>query len=72
MLKADDFRLDTKEIHGWQVNITSYKIGSKFFCHVANVDPGTTIVRTEGETYNEAYDSAISIAQQRLTSKTHL
>ena len=70
MLKADDFQIDKKEISGWPVSVTSYKIGSKYFCHVDNVEPGTTIVRTEGTTYDETIQEALSIAQQRLTSKT--
>ena len=49
MLKADDFRIDKQEIAGWPVNITSYKIGKMYYCHVDNVDPGTTIARVEGE-----------------------
>ena len=70
MLKADDFRIDKKEISGWPVNITSYKIGGTYFCHVDNVEPGATIARVEGETYDEVVQSAMSIAQERLMSKT--
>ena len=70
MLKADDIRIDKKEISGWPVNITSYKIGRTYYCHVDNVDPGATIARVEGETYDEVVQSALSLAQQRLISKT--
>jgi hypothetical protein len=69
MLKADDFRTDTKEILGWPVSVTSYKIGQTYYCHVDNVDPGATIVRTEGSTYEEVIQSALQTAQERLTPK---
>ena len=70
MLKADDFRIDKKEISGWPVNITSYKIGSTYYCHIDNVDPGAIIVRTEGTTYDEVIQSAMTKAQERLSPKT--
>lgn len=70
MLKADDFRIDKREISGWPVNITSYKIGRTYICHVDNPEPGTTIARVEGETYDEVVQSAMSMAQERLMSKT--
>jgi len=71
MLKADDFRIDRQEVSGWPVNITSYKIGRTYYCHVDNVDPGTTIARVEGETLDEVMQSALNLAQERLISKTH-
>ena len=69
MLKADDFRIDTKEISGWKVNITSYKIGNQYYCHIDNVDPGAVIVRTEATTQDEAVRDALIKAQERLRSK---
>ena len=70
MLTADNFRIETQEISGLKVNVTSYKIGERFYCHIANVDPGATIVRTDGETQEEAVQAALAKAMQRLTSRT--
>ena len=70
MLKADDFRTDSREISGWPVSVTSYKIGKTYFCHVDNVEPGTTIARVEGETYDEVVTNAITLAEKKLISKT--
>ena len=69
MLKADDFRIDTRELAGLKVNITSYKIGGTYYCHIDNVDPGATIARTEGTTQEEAVNEALLRAQQRLMPK---
>lgn len=70
MLKANYFHIETQEISGLKVNVTSYKIGDRFFCHIANVDPGATIARTDGETEEEAVQAAFAKAMRRLTSRT--
>ncbi|MBI1807559.1 MAG: hypothetical protein HYR76_10965 [Ignavibacteria bacterium] len=70
MLKADDFRVETKEISGWKVNITSYRIGNTGYCHIDNIDPGATIARTEAETQEEAVAAALARARERLIPKT--
>jgi len=69
MLKADDFSVNTREISGLTVNITSYKIGKRYYCHIDNVDPGATIVRLDGESKEEVIQTAIDRAIRRLTSK---
>ncbi len=69
MLKADDFSVNTREISGLTVNITSYKIGKRYYCHIDNVDPGATIVRLDGESKDEVIQTAIDRAIRRLTSK---
>ena len=71
MLKADDFRTDRREISGWPVNVTSYRIGATYFCRIDNLDPGATIARTEAETYEEAFQGAMTKAESRLMSRTH-
>ena len=69
MLKADDFSVNTKELSGLKVNITSYKIGKRYYCHIDNVDPGATIVRLEGESKEEVIQEAMDRALRRVTSK---
>jgi hypothetical protein len=69
MLKADDFSVNTREISGLTVNITSYKIGKRYYCHIDNVDPGATIVRMDGESKDEVIQTALERAMRRLTSK---
>lgn len=67
---AEEYRVVTKELGGLEVNVTSYKIGGRYHCHITNVDPGATIARTEGMTREEAELEALSRALQRLKSKT--
>lgn len=70
MLKADDFNVNTREISGLLVNITSYKIGNRYYCHIDHVDPGATIVRLDGESKDEVIQTALERAAQRLSSRT--
>lgn len=70
MLKADDFNVNTREISGLTVNVTSYKIGNKYYCHIDNIDPGATIVRLDGESKEEVIQTALERAMQRLSGKT--
>lgn len=70
MLKADDFIVNTKELSGLKVNITSYKIGKRYYCHIDNVDPGATIVSLEGDSRESVMQEAMDRALRRLTSKT--
>jgi len=70
MLKADDFNVNTREISGLTVNITSYKIGNTYYCHIDNIDPGATIVRLDGESKEEVIQTALEQAMQRLSRKT--
>ena len=69
MLKADDYKIDSRDVAGWPVNITSYRIGQTFYCHIDNVDPGATIARTQGATYDEAVQMALAKATERLLPK---
>lgn len=70
MLKSENYRTATREIDGVKINITSYKIGEQFYCHVTNLDPGATIVRAEATTSQEdAEQIALGKAIERLTRK---
>jgi hypothetical protein len=72
MLKADDYSINTREIYGLTVNITSYKIGNRYYCHIDHVDPGATIVRLDGESKDEVIQTALQRAEERLSSRTAL
>ena len=68
-MKAEEHRVDARQIAGHRVNITSYRIGDRYHCHVDNVDPGAVISRAEGSTQEEAIQAALAKAQQRLAGK---
>lgn len=70
MLKAEDFNVNTQELSGLKVNIVSYKIGKRYYCHIDNVEPDSTIVRLEGESKEQVMQEAMDRAVRRLASKT--
>jgi hypothetical protein len=70
MIQPEEYHTQLTELSGLQINITSYKIGGQYHCHIDNVDPGATIVRTHGLTREEAERTALARALQRLKSRT--
>lgn len=66
MLQAEDYRTDTREIATVKVSVTAYRIGERFHCSVANLDPGATIARAEAGSREEAERLALTIAKNRL------
>ena len=67
-MKAEDYQKEKKELEGKMINITTYKIGERYFCHIDNVSPGATIARTEGASLEEARDLALQKATARLVT----
>ena len=69
MARAEDYRVAIMEIAGVKVRMTSYKLEDRFFCHIANVDPGATISRAEATTRDEADKLALADATAKLQTK---
>ena len=55
------------EIEGWQVNITTYKLGEVYHSKADNVSPGAALARTTGATREEAEQKALDRARQLLS-----
>jgi len=69
-MKPEDYRETKVEFDGWQVNLTSYKLGEAWHCKADNVSPGAWLARTSGATREEAEQKALDRARQ-LLSRTH-
>ena len=65
-VKAENYNSETRQIEGTTVKVTTYKIGERYFCHIANIDPGATIARSEGGSLEEALGVALEKATARL------
>jgi hypothetical protein len=65
-LKAEEFRERKVEVAGWQVNLSSYKLGNEWHCKADNVSPGAALARTKGATREEAEDAALRRAGELL------
>lgn len=65
-MKSENYRVEQREIAGVKVNVTTYKIGERYYCHITNVDPGGTFAREEGESKEESVQRALARAQEQL------
>lgn len=54
------------EVEGWQVNLTTYRLGDVYHCKADNVSPGAALVRTTGATREEAEGKALESARRKL------
>ncbi len=68
-MKTENYRVEKQELAGVRVSVTTYQIGERFHCHVANVDPGATIARAEADSNAEAVREATAKAEERLRKK---
>ncbi len=65
-MKVEEFQERKVEVGGWQVNVTSYRLGEVFHCKADNVSPGAALARTTGATREEAEKKALERAAQLL------
>lgn len=65
-MKTEDFARRRETLAGWEAEITSYRIGATYYCHVDNVSPGATVARAEGKSREEAEREAVGKATERL------
>jgi hypothetical protein len=66
-MQAEEYRERKLEVAGWQVNLTSYRIGETWHCKADNVSPGAALCRTSGATREEAEDRALRRAEELLS-----
>jgi hypothetical protein len=65
-MKPEDYSERTVDVGGWQVNLTSYKLGNTYHCKADNVSPGAWLARTSGTTKQEAEQAALERAKNLL------
>jgi len=66
MLKSEDYQETKRDLDGWPINITSYRVGDAWYCTIDNVSPGARFARAEGTTREEAESKAIEKATRYL------
>ncbi len=66
MTRAEGYKERKEKINGYDVKITSYRVGPTCHCTVANVNPGANIARGKAGTAEEAEEIAVSKARQRI------
>ncbi|HKX00636.1 MAG TPA: rhodanese-like domain-containing protein [Bryobacteraceae bacterium] len=64
--KVEGYSERTLELHGWPVNLTSYRLGAQFHAKADNVSPGANLARTSAATREEAERLALARAGELL------
>jgi hypothetical protein len=67
-VKPEDYATRSLDVSGWQVRLSSYRLGGEYHCTADNVDPGANIARGRGATREEAERLALERAAERLAA----
>ncbi len=65
-MQAEQYRERKLEVAGWEVNLTSYRLGEQWHSKADNVSPGANLARATGATREEAEDRALRRAEELL------
>jgi len=66
-MKVEEFGERSLQLGGWDVHLTTYRLGEVYHCKADNVSPGAALARTTGETRDVAERKAIERAEQLLS-----
>ncbi len=64
--KAEGLEKRREKVGEFEINIESYRTGDTYYCSVDNVDPGAVVARAKGKTREEAEESAVKKARERI------
>ena len=65
-MKVEEFSERSLQLSGWDVHLTTYKLGETWHCKADNSSPGAALARTSGSSREEAEAKAIERAEQLL------
>jgi len=65
-MKPEEHSEQIVEVAGWQVRLTTYRLGSEWHTKADNVSPGAALTRTTGTTKAEAEEKALARARELL------
>jgi len=65
-MRAEEYGERTLQLAGWDVRLTTYKLGDTYYSHADNVSPGAALARTSAPTREEAERKAIARAEELL------
>jgi hypothetical protein len=65
-VKAEQYQEHKLPVGGWEVNLSSYRLGAVWHSKADNVSPGASLCRTTGATREEAEQKALARAGELL------
>jgi hypothetical protein len=66
VLRAENYRRRRDRLEGWDIDIASYKLGSRYCCEVNTVSTGGRLARGEGTIREQAEAEALNKASEML------
>ena len=66
-MKPEHFSERKVDVDGWQVNLTTYKLGEKWHTKADNVSPGAALARIIADTREESEALALARAKELLS-----
>lgn len=66
-MKPEEFSERTIPVEGWQVNLTTYRLGDKWHTKADNVSPGAALARIVADTREDAERRALARAKELLS-----
>src|SRR5579885_545627 len=71
-MRVEEYGERNLQLAGWDVHLTTYKLGDKYHCKADNVSPGAALARTTGTTREEAEDKTLRSAGELLARTRRL
>jgi hypothetical protein len=65
-VKIEEYQERKVTVNGWEVNLTSYRLGVTWHAKADDVSPGATLYRTTGASREEAEETALKRAGEML------
>jgi len=66
-MRVGEYGERSLQLAGWDVHLTTYRLGDVYHCKADNVSPGAALARTTGSTREEAEAKAIERAEHLLS-----
>ena len=65
-MRVEEFNEHTLRVSGWDVTLTTYRLGDIYHCKADNSSPGAALARTTGASREEAEKKALLHAGELL------
>jgi hypothetical protein len=65
-VKAEEYQERKLAVAGWELNLSSYRVGAQWHSKADNVSPGASLCRATGATREEAEQKALERAEELL------
>jgi hypothetical protein len=66
-MRVEEFGERSLSLSGWEVHLTTYRLGEVWHCKADNASPGAALARTVGASRAEAEAKAIERAEHLLS-----